>query len=83
VLPIVLDGGVAFAGIGTERSTGPKRFCVCGAVEEPGTYEVPFGTTLGELLDLAGGVNAGRLCARCRSAAPPAASSPPTTSTFR
>jgi NADH-quinone oxidoreductase subunit F len=54
VLDIVLDGGPAFAQIGTERSTGPKLFCVCGAVDRPGTYEVPFGATLRELLDLAG-----------------------------
>ena len=54
VLDIVLEGGPAFAQIGTERSTGPKLFCVSGAVQRPGTYEVPFGTTLRELLDLAG-----------------------------
>jgi NADH-quinone oxidoreductase subunit F len=58
-LPIVLEGAVAYANIGTERSTGPKLFCVSGAVEQPGTYEVPFGTTLRELLDLAGGVAGG------------------------
>jgi NADH-quinone oxidoreductase subunit F len=56
VLPIVLEGGAAFAAIGTERSTGPRLFCVSGAVARPGAYEVPFGTTLRELLDLAGGV---------------------------
>ncbi len=56
VLAIVLEGGPAFAQIGTERSTGPKLFCVSGAVSSPGTYEVPFGTTLRELLELAGGV---------------------------
>jgi NADH-quinone oxidoreductase subunit F len=60
VLPIVLEGGPAFANIGTERSTGPKLFCLSGAVAHPGTYEVPFGTTLRELLDLAGGVAGGR-----------------------
>jgi NADH-quinone oxidoreductase subunit F len=59
VLAIVLDGGAAFAAIGTERSTGPKLFCVSGAVEQPGTYEVPFGTTVRELLELAGGLRAG------------------------
>ncbi|HTX13350.1 MAG TPA: NAD(P)H-dependent oxidoreductase subunit E [Solirubrobacteraceae bacterium] len=59
ILPIVLEGGPAFASIGTERSTGPKLFCVSGAVVRPGTYEVPFGTTLRELLDLAGGVPSG------------------------
>jgi NADH-quinone oxidoreductase subunit F len=59
-LPIMLEGGVAFARIGTERSTGPKLFCVSGSVEQPGTYEVPFGTTLRQLLELAGGVRSGR-----------------------
>ncbi len=57
---IVLDGGVAFAAIGTEGSTGPKLFCLSGNVERPGVYEVPFGVTLGGLLQLAGGVTGGR-----------------------
>jgi NADH-quinone oxidoreductase subunit F len=56
VMSIVLEGGPAFAQIGTEKSTGPKLFCVSGAVARPGTYEVPFGTTLRELFELAGGV---------------------------
>ena len=56
VMAIVLEGGPAFAQIGTEKSTGPKLFCVSGAVARPGTYEVPFGTSLRELFDLAGGV---------------------------
>jgi NADH-quinone oxidoreductase subunit F len=60
VLPILLEGGAAFAEMGTERSTGSRLFCVSGAVAQPGTYEAPFGTTLRELLDLAGGVLADR-----------------------
>ena len=68
VLPIMLEGGPAYARIGTaqadpftraiagEGSTGPKLFCVSGAVANPGVYEVPFGMALGELLELAGGV---------------------------
>ncbi|MFQ5522192.1 MAG: NADH-ubiquinone oxidoreductase-F iron-sulfur binding region domain-containing protein [Acidimicrobiia bacterium] len=59
-LQVVADGGEAFASIGTEQSTGPKLFCISGAVERPGVYEVPFGTTLGELLELAGGVRNGK-----------------------
>ena len=59
-LEVVANGGDAFAAIGTEQSTGPKLFCVSGAVERPGVYEVTFGATLGELLDLAGGVSDGR-----------------------
>jgi NADH-quinone oxidoreductase subunit F len=56
-VPLILrDGGEAYAATGTEGSTGPKLFCLSGHVNRPGTYEVPFGTTLHELLDLAGGV---------------------------
>ncbi|MFD5892695.1 NAD(P)H-dependent oxidoreductase subunit E [Streptomyces sp. NPDC060366] len=54
VLPILTMGAEAYAAIGTENSTGPKLFCVSGSVERPGIYELPFGATLGELLDLAG-----------------------------
>ncbi|MFF7765598.1 NAD(P)H-dependent oxidoreductase subunit E [Streptomyces massasporeus] len=54
VLPILTMGAPAYAAIGTERSTGPKLFCVSGSVERPGVYEVPFGATLGEVLTLAG-----------------------------
>ncbi|HXV69765.1 MAG TPA: NAD(P)H-dependent oxidoreductase subunit E [Acidimicrobiia bacterium] len=59
-LHVVAIGGEAFAAIGTGQSTGPKLFCVSGAVERPGVYEVTFGTTLGELLQLAGGVRDGK-----------------------
>lgn len=54
VLPILTHGAQAYAAIGTGGSTGPKLFCVSGNVERPGIYELPFGATLGELLDLAG-----------------------------
>ncbi len=54
VLPILTMGAPAYAAIGTPRSTGPKLFCVSGGVERPGIYELPFGATLGELLELAG-----------------------------
>ena len=55
---IVRDGGAAFAAIGTDSSAGPKLFCVSGHVGRPGIYEVPFGTTLRALIELAGGVPA-------------------------
>ncbi|MER6014765.1 NAD(P)H-dependent oxidoreductase subunit E [Streptomyces bluensis] len=54
VLPILTMGAQAYAAIGTGRSTGPKLFCVSGSVDRPGIYELPFGATLGELLELAG-----------------------------
>ncbi|MFJ8914974.1 NAD(P)H-dependent oxidoreductase subunit E [Amycolatopsis sp. NPDC102389] len=60
-IPLILtEGCEAYRRIGTERSTGPKLFCLSGNVRRPGVYEVPFGTTLGELLELAGGVPEGR-----------------------
>ncbi|WP_046730817.1 NADH-ubiquinone oxidoreductase-F iron-sulfur binding region domain-containing protein [Streptomyces humi] len=55
VLPILTMGAPAYAAIGTAKSTGPKLFCVSGSVDRPGVYELPFGATLGELLELAGG----------------------------
>ena len=55
VLDIVTDGPDAYRSVGTERSPGTRLFCLSGRVAVPGLYEVPFGTTLGELLDLAGG----------------------------
>ena len=60
VLDIVLGSGPSFAESGTEGSTGTKLLCVSGHVERPGTYEVGFGATLREVLELAGGVPGGR-----------------------
>jgi NADH-quinone oxidoreductase subunit F len=61
VLLILADNGGpdAFRAIGTEGSTGPKLFCVSGQVARAGVYEVEFGTTLRELLELAGGIAGG------------------------
>ncbi len=56
VLPIVLDGAKAYRSIGTKDSPGTRLFCLSGAIATPGTYEMPFGTTLSELLETAGGV---------------------------
>ncbi|GAB3472748.1 NAD(P)H-dependent oxidoreductase subunit E [Nocardiopsis coralliicola] len=60
VLPVLQMGGPAYASIGSGSSTGPKLFCVSGTVRRPGVYEVPFGATLRELLELAGGTEDGR-----------------------
>jgi NADH-quinone oxidoreductase subunit F len=60
-VPLIMQmGGAQYAKIGTEGSTGPKLFCVSGNLVRPGVYEVPFGTTLGQVLELAGGVPKGR-----------------------
>jgi NADH-quinone oxidoreductase subunit F len=61
-VPLILElGGEAYAAIGAGGiSTGPKLFCLSGHVVRPGTYEVEFGATLRELIDMAGGVPGGR-----------------------
>lgn len=53
---IISKGALKYRKIGTEKSPGTKLFCVSGDVVKPGLYEIPFGTTLRELLKMAGGV---------------------------
>jgi len=57
---ITLEGGQAFAGVGTTGSTGPKLFCLSGHIVRPGLYEVPFGSTLRQLIEMGGGVPGGK-----------------------
>jgi NADH-quinone oxidoreductase subunit F len=54
-VPLIIEQGAdEYRKLGTEKSPGPKLFCVSGDVEKPGLYEVPFGVTLRELLEMAG-----------------------------
>ena len=52
---IVANGGDWFAGIGTERSKGTALVCLSGRINRPGLYEVPFGVTLREVIEVLGG----------------------------
>ena len=71
---IVLNGPEWFASIGTERSTGPKIFCVSGNVVRRGIYELPLGTKLSEIVyDYAGGVPGGK---KIKAVIPGGASTP-------
>lgn len=59
-VPLIISRGVSeYRKIGTEKSPGPKLFCVSGDASRPGVYEIPFGVTLRELLEMAGGIRAG------------------------
>jgi len=60
VLEIIGGGAAAFARTGTAESTGTRLFCMSGHVQEPGVYEVAMGTTLRDLIRLAGGLREGR-----------------------
>jgi NADH-quinone oxidoreductase subunit F len=53
---IILEGGAGYASLGTEHSAGTRLFCLSGHVTRPGVYEITLGTTLLQLIDLAGGV---------------------------
>jgi NADH-quinone oxidoreductase subunit F len=57
---IVLDGGAAFAAIGSAQSTGTRLFCLSGSIQHPGVYEAPFGVSLRSMIELAGGLHPGR-----------------------
>ena len=58
---IVLKGVEWYRKHGTEKSPGTKVFSVSGHVRKPGNYEVPFGTTLRELIyEYAGGMREDR-----------------------
>jgi NADH-quinone oxidoreductase subunit F len=59
VLTIITDGPDAYRRLGTERSSGSKVFSISGHVAIPGVYEVPFGTALRDLIQLAGGMRSG------------------------
>ncbi len=67
---IILKGGGAYSRIGTEQSTGHRLLCVSGHVRRPGVYEIDFGATLRNVIDLAGGVGGtGKLQAVLRGGA--------------
>jgi NADH-quinone oxidoreductase subunit F len=57
---IVLGGAEWFKKMGPEGSPGPNMYSLSGRVANPGQYEAPMGTTLRELLELAGGMSRGK-----------------------
>ncbi|MBE2194978.1 MAG: NADH-quinone oxidoreductase subunit NuoF [Anaerolinea sp.] len=57
---IIVQGAAWFKSIGTEKSPGPKIFCMSGHIEKPGNYEFPLGLTFRQLIEAAGGVRGGK-----------------------
>ncbi len=67
-------GSDAYSKIGVDGSPGTKIFCVSGAVNRLGAYELPLGTTLKEIIDTyAGGIKGGR---KLKAVIPGGASTP-------
>lgn len=61
VVPQIIENGADwYKSTGIPGSEGSKVFSITGQVKEPRTVEVPLGTTIRELVDLAGGMKEGR-----------------------
>ncbi|TAK14553.1 MAG: NADH-quinone oxidoreductase subunit NuoF [Anaerolineae bacterium] len=61
-VPLILEKGAKwYRKFGTEKSPGTKIFSLSGRVVKPGNYELPLGTTYGELImEHGGGIIDGR-----------------------
>jgi len=58
---ILLNGGEAFAKVGTPKSPGTKVFALTGKIINSGLIEVPMGITLREIIyDIGGGIRGGK-----------------------
>ncbi len=54
---ILEQGGEWFSAMGTDESTGTRLLSVSGDCERPGIYEIEWGITLNDVLDLVGARN--------------------------
>jgi NADH-quinone oxidoreductase subunit F len=75
-VPSIIDRGADwYKNIGTEKSPGPKVFCLSGHVNRPGNYEAPFGAlTFRDLIfGLGGGIRGGK---KVKAILPAGASAP-------
>lgn len=63
VVPIIRDGGDAYASIGIGRSTGTKLISAGGNINKPGVYEIELGLPVEEFLyseEYCGGIKNGK-----------------------
>ncbi len=63
VVPIVNDGGEAYAKIGVGKSTGTKLISASGHINKPGVYEIEMGITVEEFIygdQYCGGIRNGK-----------------------
>jgi len=70
---IIARGGEWFAALGTKTQGGTRLYSVSGHVGRPDVYEAPVSITLRQLVELAGGVRAGR---RLKAVVPGGSSAP-------
>jgi len=58
---ILLEGGAWFSAMGSARTSGTKVLSISGDCRKPGVYEVPFGVTAQELIEMTEAENAGSM----------------------
>jgi NADH-quinone oxidoreductase subunit F len=62
-VPIINDGGEAYAKIGIGKSTGTKLISACGHINKPGVYEIEMGITVEDFIyssEYCGGIRNGK-----------------------
>ena len=65
-IPYIMNlGGESYLNAGKPNNGGTKLFSVSGHVNRPGNYEIPLGTPFATLLEMAGGMRAGRKLKAC------------------
>ena len=68
VVPIINDGGEAFAAIGIGKSTGTKLISACGNINKPGVYEIDMTISVEEFIysdEYCGGIANGKKLKAC------------------
>ena len=68
VVPIINDGGDAFANIGIGKSTGTKLISACGNINKPGVYEIDMNISVEEFIygdEYCGGIPNGKRLKAC------------------
>lgn len=58
VVKIVLNGAEWYKSMGTKETAGTKLLSISGDVKYPGVFEIEWGMTINEMLEMAGAVNA-------------------------
>lgn len=68
VVPIINDGGEAFASLGVGKSTGTKLISACGNLNKPGVYEIDMNLSVEEFIfsdEYCGGIPNGKRLKAC------------------
>jgi NADH-quinone oxidoreductase subunit F len=68
VVPIINEGGEAYAQIGVGKSTGTKLISACGNINKPGIYEIDMTITVEEFIysdEYCGGIPNGKILKAC------------------